>query len=371
MFKLKSIICLCILFAVTRPVHGQVFTIINNPTGMTYDRDGNVWVTSYSGNKVVKLQGDGSGGLLATGILNLSGVIVNSAETLGVFPVGAGPTQIICDCGPLGSGALWVTNSSSNNVTKLDKTGTIRETFDVQATPRGLTADSAGIWVANSQSNSVTLLDRNSGATLGTFFVGAAPYDVASDGTDVWVANHDSNTVMKLAGAFSASGRPTGTILNTIAVADTPTNLVSDGTNMWVSNYSACIVTKIQIGTGVVLDGNILLPSTPGAIVLDAGGGGVWTANYSGSSVTAIDKNVDRGPSFADPSLLPNPYGLLAGASSLVLSSYTGNIVGSVPIPFRFSASPPPPPPPPPSGGDPSGGGGSDPSNPPTPQVSN
>lgn len=366
MLKLKVVGCFLVLLAGMQHLQGQtsVFAAINTPTGMTYDQDRNVWVASFGGNEVVKLQGDGNGGLVVGGSFAVDGVIERSANVLGVFPVGIEPTAVTCDCGIFGSAGIWISNYGSNTVTKLDKSGAYLGSFTVGAGPRGLTVDISGVWVANSLGNTVTLLDRNTGATIGIYGVGAAPFGVASDGVDVWVANRNSNTVMKLAGARSASGQPTGTILYIIPVASQPQNLVSDGSNMWVSSYNANTVTKIQISTGAVLDGAIITPPSPGAIIWD--GNHVWTANYAGSTLTAIDKNVDRGPSFTDPLLLPNPYGLLSGPFFVVISSYTNNMVGAVANPFFVPPSAPPPPPPPPP--DP---GGPDPNTPQTPQTSN
>src|ERR1700735_4490471 len=47
--------------------------------------------------------------------------------------------------------------------------------FSVGSGPQGVAFDGADIWVANSNSNTVTKLQANNGAVLGTFAVGTNP----------------------------------------------------------------------------------------------------------------------------------------------------------------------------------------------------
>src|SRR5271165_4200477 len=73
-----------------------------------------------------------------------------------------------------------------------NQTGT---TFSVGTGPKGVAFDGANIWVTNSNSNNVTKLRAADGANLGTFNVGSIPIGVAFDGANIWVANENSNTV--------------------------------------------------------------------------------------------------------------------------------------------------------------------------------
>jgi DNA-binding beta-propeller fold protein YncE len=94
-----------------------------------------------------------------------------------------------------------VTNFGSNNVTKLNLSGTTAGTFAVGTSPLGIAFDGAHLWVANHGNNSVTELSLT-GAHLGTFSVGNDPWGVAFDGANVWVANQffccAAGTVSKL-----------------------------------------------------------------------------------------------------------------------------------------------------------------------------
>ncbi len=57
--------------------------------------------------------------------------------------------------------------------------------------------DGANIWVTNFSSNTVTKLRASDGALVGTFGVGKFPAGAAFDGVNVWVANLGGNTVSK------------------------------------------------------------------------------------------------------------------------------------------------------------------------------
>jgi DNA-binding beta-propeller fold protein YncE len=64
--------------------------------------------------------------------------------------------------------------------------------------PEGIAFDGANIWVTNWTSNNVTKLRASDGAILGTFAVGSSPTGIAFDGANIWVVNVGSNSVSKL-----------------------------------------------------------------------------------------------------------------------------------------------------------------------------
>jgi DNA-binding beta-propeller fold protein YncE len=72
-----------------------------------------------------------------------------------------------------------------------------RQDFPTGSFPYGVAFDGANIWVTNFSSNNVTKLRASDGANLGTFPTGSGPFGVAFDGANIWVANSGSNTVSK------------------------------------------------------------------------------------------------------------------------------------------------------------------------------
>ena len=75
--------------------------------------------------------------------------------------------------------------------------GTVLGTFPVGALPQSVVFDGVNIWVTNFSSNTVTKLRASDGALIGTFPTGQFPEGVAFDGSNVWVVNAGSNTVSK------------------------------------------------------------------------------------------------------------------------------------------------------------------------------
>ncbi|HZI58846.1 MAG TPA: hypothetical protein VFF39_18835 [Verrucomicrobiae bacterium] len=82
MLKHKLLLLLPFLLLVNCQHLLAQFIQVSTPTGLTRDSDGNVWATSFNGNLVIKLQGDGTGGLQGGGQFGTSAIL------LGAFPVG-------------------------------------------------------------------------------------------------------------------------------------------------------------------------------------------------------------------------------------------------------------------------------------------
>jgi len=61
-----------------------------------------------------------------------------------------------------------------------------------------IAVDGANIWITNTGSNNVTKLRACDGALLGTFLAGTGPLGIAFDGANVWVANALDGTVSKM-----------------------------------------------------------------------------------------------------------------------------------------------------------------------------
>jgi DNA-binding beta-propeller fold protein YncE len=75
-------------------------------------------------------------------------------------------------------------------------------TYATGTNPWGVAFDGTNIWVTNTGSNNVTKLLASTGATVGTY---TNPDAVAFDGTNIWVANDISFTVTKL---LASTGQP-------------------------------------------------------------------------------------------------------------------------------------------------------------------
>jgi hypothetical protein len=200
------------------------------------------------------------------------------------FRVGIQPTGILFD-----GENIWVSNNSSNSVTKLRASdGADLGTFRVGSYPVGIAFDGYNIWVANygfdGSGNSVTKLRASDGAFLGEFRVGNGPRGVAFDGKNIWTANNglngNGNTVTEIRSLD-------GAVLGTYVVGTGPEGIAFDGANIWVANNGSGSVTKLRARDGAVL-GTFSAGARPFGITFD--GENIWVAN-SGSSVAELSSN--------------------------------------------------------------------------------
>lgn len=188
---------------------------LSGPTGLAFDRAGQLWVANPGNGTLVRFQPEQ---LTASG-----------APTPAVTLSGFGhPGSIAIDR----VGGLWFTDRAANTVSRLtfgelSTTGTPQPTVGIQSvnhslnSPSGIAIDSAGtLWVANAQNATVVGYAfeqlRDSGATvprvtvsspgIGSLFI---PVGLAFDGAgSLWVINGDGELQQFDRGQLAASGAP-------------------------------------------------------------------------------------------------------------------------------------------------------------------
>jgi sugar lactone lactonase YvrE len=188
---------------------------LSGPTGLAFDRAGQLWVANPGNGTLVRYQPEQ---------LTASGAPVPRV-TLSGF---SHPTGIAIDR----VGGLWFTDRASNAVSRLtfgelSTTGTPFPTVGIQSVnnslsgPSGLAIDSAGtLWVANGQNATVVGFAfeqlRDSGFTVphvtitssgpGSLFI---PVGLAFDGSGaLWVINIDGEIEKFTRNQLAASGAP-------------------------------------------------------------------------------------------------------------------------------------------------------------------
>ena len=255
-----------------------------------------IWVANFTAATVTKLRASDGATLGTFNYGNISGLafdgatlwtssLIHSVVTrirpsdgfvLGSTIVGIGPGDIAIDS----DGNVWVSNSLSDDVTKLDPAGNVLGTFAVGDEPAGILFDGANIWVANSVDDTLTKLSLD-GIVLGTFPVGppgSEPIGLAFDGTDIWVANSGADNVTKI--------ETTGAVRDTFPIGpdgQDPLRMAFDGANMWVVNATTNNVTKLRTSDGFNL-GSFDVGNAPRGIAFD--GSNIWVTNQADNTVT-------------------------------------------------------------------------------------
>ena len=250
-------------------------TLVTQTVSFSGNADlGEITVDPANGLASVQLPAQGSPvvGISITGSSNTYGV--------GILPLG-----IAIDS----SGNAWVTNSSSNSVTKFSsKSGAIIGTYPVDGNdPHGIAIDASGnIWVTTNKDNGTcsTVINKlsSSGALLVTSTVEGAAHMPAIDASgNVWVpAIGDfpdyygcgfSSVVTKFSPMAAKTGAYyfVGHNADSIAIDASDNVLVTTGNNSIIElNSIGATINTYTLSSGI----------STGAIAIDSSGN-IWVAN--------------------------------------------------------------------------------------------
>ncbi|HUE09057.1 MAG TPA: hypothetical protein VMP41_16655 [Acidimicrobiales bacterium] len=354
-------------------------TNVDSPYGLAFDTTGNLWVSNYSGNTVVKF---------AANQLGTSGA--TTPAVILTMP-GSGLTA----CGPNGSafdasGNLWVPCYKQNQVLEIAKsslgsTGTPSPAVTLSSTgnslnqPEYATFDGSGdLWIVNSNTGTSTVVEfkadnlTSSGSpvpdvTLSPTGVGtptaslASPYQLVFDSTgNAWVVNSGSLTISAFSPAqYAASGSPVPAIQITPAFGlDSPQLETFDSSgNLWIANSGSSSVvafTPAQLAAGATRPAIALsLPaqSFPEGVTFDTSGD-LWVSDLNHGALYEFTPAQLSSSGFPTPKVtITDTGGSLLGPSGLafatsgdlwVVNRADDSIVEFTPAQLATSGSPTP-----------------------------
>lgn len=138
--------------------------------------------------------------------------------------------QVDPNAGPaglnVGAGAVWVTDSHADDVTRVDPTGLL-DPIPVGHGASGVAVGLGGVWVVDTGDNAVVRVDPDTRAVTATIPVGDAPAGVAVGAGSVWVANSGDGTLTRI--------NPTTTKTIAITVGGSPQQIAVAGGRAWVT----------------------------------------------------------------------------------------------------------------------------------------
>jgi YVTN family beta-propeller protein len=134
----------------------------------------------------------------------------------------AGPAAIA-----LGDGAVWVTDTAANKVTRVEPDGRLTP-IAVGKGPAGIAVGAGGIWVADSLDDAVVRIDPRTNKVTATIRVGRSPSGIAVGAGSVWVANAGQGTVSRI-------DPGTHKVLATIPVGGSPQQITVARGRAWVT----------------------------------------------------------------------------------------------------------------------------------------
>jgi streptogramin lyase len=302
---------------------------MNDPSTISIDSQGNVWVTSYyataslfsntgaplfanglTGNSLFNSYGGGVdvGDTMwvlneqSTGSLNAalgSITLFNNAGVSAAIYSSGGidfPIAIAFDT----SGVAWVVDYGNSHVTLLSNAGSpLSGISGYTATnldfPAAIATDAkCNAYVANQSSNTITqvLADGSAFTDFSVGKTGSGPSGLAIDASgNIWVANYYASSV----GLVSSAGKVLSGDGFTGGGLDQPQGIAADGAgDVWVANYRGPSLTELSAASGAT-PGAILSPAAgwapdakllePYSLAIDAGGN-IWVANFGNNTLT-------------------------------------------------------------------------------------
>jgi YVTN family beta-propeller protein len=166
-----------------------------------------------------------------------------------------------------------------NSVAMIDASGERVESYvRVGKRPVAVAVGEGGVWVANSESGTVTRLDPATGKFRDTIGVGADPNDIAVGFGSVWVADGNDGTVTQIDPTVDGLGRtiPHG---GQSTVAPDPVFYVAvDSSHVWATRGQQLL--RIDPRT---LQAQVWVTNVQSPIGLATGGGYVWVTTGSGN----------------------------------------------------------------------------------------
>jgi YVTN family beta-propeller protein len=143
----------------------------------------------------------------------------------------------------LGAGAMWVTDSFADDVTRVDPTGLLTP-IAVGNGASAIAVGDGGVWVADTGDDAVVRIDPVTQAVTATIAVGDAPAGISVGGGSVWVANSGDGTVTRI-------DPKTDQAIATIAVGGSPQEITVAGGRAWVTVDAPTIpTTRLTAGDG-------------------------------------------------------------------------------------------------------------------------
>lgn len=240
--------------------------------------DGKLWVSSYDTNKIYVVD-------IATGTISQTLTDATFSCPSGIVPAG---------------GKIWVAQNCAARVTVLNTDGTIAATLSGApynfSWPFIITSDGTNVWVPNTGTNAVTKLNLT--PTAGSYF--AASYDnintpgasfnglrqTLSDGVSIWVISNNTKVITQIDIA-------TGDLVRVLSGPDYQFAgfglAVVEGGYLWFPNASSNLTTVVNTSDGTVaaiLTGSPYNFSNPSSSTV--GDDAVWISNYSNNTVTEL-----------------------------------------------------------------------------------
>ena len=179
-----------------------------------------------------------------------------------------------------GAGAVWVSNASSNTVSRIDSATDAVVPIKVGLQPAGIAVGAGSVWVADSGDATIARINTQSPFDVTVIPVRPGPSDVVVAAGSVWLTNSLDAVVTEI---DPRTSRPT----RTVPVGVAPVGIAFGAGSLWVVNQGDDTVTRIDPVTGRADEAPIKVGHGPVGVAY--GAGAVWVTNNTDGSLSRID----------------------------------------------------------------------------------
>jgi ABC-type transport system substrate-binding protein/DNA-binding SARP family transcriptional activator/streptogramin lyase len=182
-----------------------------------------------------------------------------------------------------GAGAVWVTDTASDLVLRIDSDGRSVDRIPVGHRPTGIAVGDGEVWVVNQLDRTVSEINPQALRQVGTIQVGTGAGAIAFGHGSIWVANATDYTLSRI--------DPNSGAVTTIPLAGEPGGIAAGDRGIWVSSTSTGQLLLVDPDSNAVSQ-SISIGNGPQGVAV--GGGSVWIANTPDGTVTRFDPGDGR-----------------------------------------------------------------------------
>jgi streptogramin lyase len=160
----------------------------------------------------------------------------NPPQPVGSFDVPNGPQDL-----KVGHGAVWVTSTSTPNVTRIDLADDGISQIPTGSQSYAVAVGGGSVWATNHKAGELTRIDPvERRADSRGIPVGQQPDGVAADGSGVWVVNKGDDRLVLI------DPRPPYHQLREVKVGESPSDVALGEDAVWVVNLGSNSVSRVE-----------------------------------------------------------------------------------------------------------------------------
>jgi YVTN family beta-propeller protein len=169
----------------------------------------------------------------------ISRVDPGRSKVVATVSTGNGPAGIAT-----GFGAMWVSDTFDNTVSRIDPSNVVTATIPVGRGPRAIAVGEGAVWVVDRLDDTVVRIDPTTNTVTTTIQVGGGPTAIAVGDHGVWVANSRDGTVSRIDPARNE-------VVEEIQLGSSPAGIVVADGSVWVTSQAAPPVVRTTSEGGV------------------------------------------------------------------------------------------------------------------------